>query len=302
MSSSISWDDQRIFLAVLETGSLSAAARRLGLSHPTVRTRIEALEHALGAVLFTRSVNGLTPTETAEALRETARTMALASDLFVRQASAPHGEIAGTVRISVPEMMGVEVVPPMLRTLREKHPRLRVELSLSNAQADILAHEVDLAVRTVAPRQGALVARKVAAIPIGLFASPDYIARRGMPETLNDLAEHDLIGPDRSRSDITIAEGLGPQFSLDRFVLRTDSHPAQVAAARAGVGIAVCQVPLGEADLRLVRVIPDFSIHLLDTWVVTHENLSRVPRIRAVFDHLVTAFGEIRTGRGAPAA
>src|SRR5690554_2089182 len=99
MSTSISWDDQRVFLAVLEEGSLSGAARRLGLSHPTVRSRIEALERELGAVLFTRSVNGLTPTETARALGAPARTMAMASELFVRQASAPEREVAGTVRI-----------------------------------------------------------------------------------------------------------------------------------------------------------------------------------------------------------
>src|SRR5690606_10629548 len=108
------------------------AARRLGLSHPTVRSRIEALERELGAVLYTRSVNGLTPTETARALGAPARTMAMASELFVRQASAPEREVAGTVRISVPDFMGVEVMPAMLATLRERHPAIRIELSLSN--------------------------------------------------------------------------------------------------------------------------------------------------------------------------
>ncbi len=159
MSTGVAWDDQRIFLAVLEEGSLSAAARRLGLSHPTVRSRIEALERALGAVLFTRSVNGLTPTETAQALRAPARAMAMASDLFVRQASGAGGAVAGTVRISVPEFMGVEVVPSMLARLRQAHPGIRIELSLSNAPADLLAQEVDVAVRAVTPKQEALVAR-----------------------------------------------------------------------------------------------------------------------------------------------
>ena len=181
MSSPVAWDDQRIFLAVLEEGSLSAAARRLGLSHPTVRSRIEALERALGTVLFTRSVNGLAPTETAEALRDPARAMAMASDLFVRQASSAAGEVAGTVRISVPEFMGIEVLPAMLARLRAAHPAIRVEMALSNAPADLLAQEVDVAVRTVAPKQEALVARKVAAIALGLFASRGYLDRRGSP-------------------------------------------------------------------------------------------------------------------------
>lgn len=293
MSNSISWDDQRIFLAVLKAGSLAGAARALGLSHPTVRARIESLERSLGTVLFTRSVNGLTPTETAETLREAASTMAMAADLFVRQASAPIGEIAGSVRISVPDIIGVELMPAILRTLYEKHPRLRIELSLSNAQADVLAHEVDIAVRTVAPRQGSLVARRVTRYAIAFFASPDYLARHGTPMTTDDLADHLLIGPDRDPTDLAIAARLGPGFAPDRFALRTDSHPAQVAAARAGAGIAVCQVPLGNSDPRLIRVLPDYELHVLEVWTVTHENLSRVPRVRAVLDHLAEAFSRL---------
>ena len=289
MSSPISWDDQRIFLAVLEEGSLSAASRRLGLSHPTVRARIEALEARLGAVLFTRSVNGLTPTETAEQLREAARAMAMASELFVRQASSSGQEIAGTVRLSVPEFMGIEVMPAMLARLREAHPAIRIELSLSNAPADLLAQEVDIAVRTVSPKQEALVARKVASIPLGLFAAHDYVERRGRPASLADLVDHDIIGPDRSRADMALAARFG-EFARERLVLRTDSHPAQLAVARAGVGIAVAQVPVGARDPGLVRILPDIEIASLDTWIVAHENLARVPRVRAVFDSLVESF------------
>ncbi|MGV6876567.1 LysR family transcriptional regulator [Pseudochelatococcus sp. B33] len=293
MSTSVAWDDQRIFLAVLEEGSLSAAARRLGLSHPTVRSRIEALETALGTVLFTRSVNGLTPTETAEALRGPARAMAMASDLFVRQASAPSGEVAGTVRVSVPEFMGIEVIPAMFARLRGAHPGIRIELSLSNLPADLFAQEVDVAVRTVAPKQEALVARKVASIPLGLFASRAYVDRRGSPASLAEVAEYDLIGPDRNRGDLALVGRLGAAVSRDRFVLRTDSHPAQLAAARAGLGIAVVQVPVGESDPGLVRLLPDLDIVTLETWIVTHENLARVPRVRAVFDSLVESFTTI---------
>lgn len=299
MSRQVSWDDQRVFLAVLEEGSLSGAARRLGVSHPTVRSRLEALEAALGTVLFTRSVNGLTPTDSAEALRESARTMAMASELFVRHAQSPPGRIAGVVRISVPEFMGIEVMPAMLKNLRDSHPEIRIELSLSNAPADLLAQEVDLAVRTVAPKQEALVAKKVAAIPLGFFASVDYLDRRGTPATFADLAQHDLIGPDRNAVDLAFVERLGAGFAGLRFVLRSDSHPAQLAAARAGVGIAVAQVPVAQRDPRLRRVLPDVTVATLDTWIVTHENLAKVPRVRAVFDSLATAFDDyVRGGRG----
>ncbi len=248
------------------------------------------LEERLGTVLFTRSVNGLTPTETGHSLLGPARAMAMASDLFIRQASAPGGEIAGTVRISVPELMGVEIIPHMLARLHRDHPAIRIEMALSNLPADLLAQEVDLAVRTVTPKQEALVARKVASIPLGFFAAPDYIARKGHPSDLEDLANHDVIGPDKSRPDLAYAERLGSGFAREKFVLRTDSHPAHVAAARAGLGIAATQVPLGQRDPLLVRVLPGLEIGLLDTWIVTHENLARVPRVRAVFDALVAAF------------
>jgi DNA-binding transcriptional LysR family regulator len=178
-----------------------------------------------------------------------------------------------------------------VQSLRGKHPGLRVELALSNQIADVLAQEVDIAVRTAQPRQGALIARRVARLPLGFFASRDYVARKGLPQSFEDLDGHDLIGPDRDRADLALAERLGPIFAPDRFVLRSDSHPAQLAAVRAGVGIAVCQVPLGEADQRLVRVLPGQVIAVLDAWLVTHANLVAMPRIRALLDHLAFEFG-----------
>lgn len=290
MSGAVSWDDQRAFLAVLEAGSLSAAARWLGVAQPTVRARVEALERALGTVLFTRSANGLVPTEQARALGESARAMARASDAFVRAASSPPGEVAGTVRLSVSDFVGIEVLPSMLSGLRQRYPGLVVEVSLSNASADLLDQEVDVAVRMHPPRHEALVARKVASIALGFFAHADYLARRGVPQAVVDLAAHDLIGPDRARGDLQLAASLHPGIRRERFVFRTDSHPAQLAAARAGLGIAVVQRPVGLADPVLRPVLPELVVASLDTWIVTHENLRRLPRVRAMFDHLAEAF------------
>jgi DNA-binding transcriptional LysR family regulator len=121
--------------------------------------------------------------------------------------------------------------------------------------------------------------------------------RGGLPADLAELSEHDFIGPDRSRSDLAMVDKLGISFLRKNCILRTDSHPAQLSAARAGLGIAVAQLPTGEADPRLVRLLPDFEITRLDTWIVTHENLSRVPRVRAVFDVLAEAFRTISSVR-----
>jgi DNA-binding transcriptional LysR family regulator len=291
MNRPIDWEDQRAFLAVLEAGSLSAAARRMGVAQPTMRARIVALEQALGCVLFTRSVRGLVPTEQARALGDSARAMARASEAFVRSASGDPREAAGVVRLSVAELVGVEVLPPMLVGLRRRHPGLIVEVETSNASANLLEQEVDIAVRMHPPRQQALVARKAASIPLGLFAHPDYLAARGEPQTIADLADHDLIGSDRALADREFTTALLPHVGPSRFVVRTDSHPAQLAAARAGLGIAIVQRPLGLGDPRLRPVLPELTVMTLQTWIVMHEDLRDLPRVRAVFDHLVDAFG-----------
>jgi DNA-binding transcriptional LysR family regulator len=290
MSRLVAWEDQRAFLAVLEEGSLSAAARRLGVTQPTMRARIEALEHGLGTVLFTRSANGLVPTDQARALGDSARAMARASEAFVRAASAPPGEVAGVVRISVSESVGIAVLPPMLASLRLRHSKLIVEVALSNASADLLEQEVDIAVRMHPPRHDALVAKKIGTIELGLFAHVDYLARRGIPVAAADLATHDFIGPDRARADLQLAATLDAYVSRDQFVLRTDSHPAQLEAARSGLGIAVVQRPIGLADPLLRAVLPSMTIASMDTWIVTHANLRRLPRVSTAFDHLVEAF------------
>ncbi len=288
----VGWDDQRAFLAVIEEGSLSGAARRLGLSQPTVRARVAALERALGGALFVRSVNGMVPTRAAAALAEHVRAMRRASEAMARAASAAGEGIGGVVRLSVSEFVGIEVIPPMLATLRARHPALDIELALSNESANILEQEVDVALRMTDPKQRALVARRVATFPIGFFAHRDYLARRGVPLTLAELAGHDVIGPDRSTSDLRFAARLGHPVAPEGFALRTDSHPAAFAAVRAGLGVGAVLAPVAARNPDLVRVLPELRIGVLETWLVTHEDLRRVPRVRAVLDHLAKAFAD----------
>lgn len=284
-----SWDEQRAFLAVFETGSLSGAARELGLSQPTVRARIEALEAALGTVLFTRSMHGLTPTPRAHAIAGPARAMAHASGALLRAASADAGMVEGTVRISVSEVIGIEIVPSMLRRLQLRHPALVFELHVNNEIADLVEQQVDIAVRMHPPKQAALVAKKVRAATLSLFAHRDYLRQSGAPVRRDDLAQHAFIGPDRNRADLRLVETIAGAQHLE-WSLRTDSHPAQMAAARAGMGIAVFQDRIAANDPNLVRVLPDVPLPALETWIVTHENLRNVPRVAAVFDHLVSEF------------
>ncbi len=291
LEAGIDWERQRAFLAVMTEGSLSAAARRIGIAQPTVRRRIEELEAEIGTPLFTRSPSGLLPTEQARALAEHARAMALAADAFGRAASAEAAEIAGRVRISASDVIAIEVLPPILARLAARHPALVIELSPSNRNEDMLRREADVAVRMVAPVQEALVAQRIGAVRLGLHAHPDYLAAAGTPHTLEAVRDHRLIGVERDTPILRALQARGFPVRLADFAFRSDSDLAQLAAIRAGLGIGVCQVPLAARD-RLVRLVPEGFGFDLETWVVCHEDLRGVARVRAVFDALVTGLRE----------
>lgn len=285
LDSGMDWERQRAFLAVMTEGSLSAAARRIGVAQPTVRRRIEELETETGAPLFTRTPSGLLPTERAHALAEHARAMALAADAFARSASAEASEVAGRVRVSASEVIAVEVLPPILAALMRRHPALVIELSPSNRTEDVLRREADIAVRMVRPQQEALVAQRIGNIVLGLHAHPDYVAARGNPPTLEQVRDHVLIGVEHDTSVLRALQAKGLPIARDDLAFRSDDDLAQMAAIRAGIGIGFCQLQLG-ARHGLVRIASEFAFDL-ETWVVCHEDLRSVARVRAVFDALV---------------
>ncbi|NML44048.1 LysR family transcriptional regulator [Ramlibacter sp. G-1-2-2] len=282
----IGWDLVRTFLGVLSEGSLSGAARALAITQPTAGRHVAALEQALGVPLFTRSPGGLLPTEAALALRGHAESMRSTAAALRRAAESQGEGVRGTVRISASEIVGVEVLPPIVAELRRAHPELKVELVLTNRVQDLLKQEADLAVRMTQPRQDVLVARKVGEIALGLHARPDYLARCGTPKKLEDLAQHTLVGFDTETPFLRAARRQLPGISRESFALRSDNDLAQLALVRAGAGIGLCQVALGKRD-GLVRLLPRQLQMKLETWVVMHEDLRSSPRCRAAFDALV---------------
>lgn len=285
-----SWALYETFLEVMRGGSLSAASRSLRVAQPTVRRRIEELEQALGAVLFTRAQNGLVPTEVARATLPYAESMAATAKALARAVSAPADAERGTVRLTTSEIVGAEVIPPILAALASTHPKIQIELALSNRTQDLLRRDADIAVRMVAPTQASLVARKVGEVEIGLFASEAYAAKHRLPSRLAELKEHALIGSDRERGIIEALAAAGLSTTARDYALRTDSDLAQLAAVRAGVGIGACQLPLARRLGGLARVLPSL-VFRLEVWVVTHEDLRSVRRVRVVFDHLVEHLG-----------
>jgi DNA-binding transcriptional LysR family regulator len=279
------WALYRTLLAVLDEGSLSAAARRLGLTQPTVARHVDALEEALGADLFVRSQRGLDPTDLAHAIRPQARIMATTAAALLRTASGTLGTVAGTVRISASDVVGVEHLPPFLAQLRRAHPALVIELSLSDRVDDLLAREADIAIRMTEPTQAALLARRLQPVELGFHAHRDYLERCGTPASMTDLAAHDMIGYDAETPALrAMAAQLAP-LDRQRFALRADSNLAQLAAIRAGFGIGMCHVAIARRDAALVRVLPEVTFPL-PLWIVMHEDLKTSLRFRAVFDAL----------------
>jgi DNA-binding transcriptional LysR family regulator len=283
------WNLYRSFLAVIDTGSLSGAARDLSLAQPTVARHIEALEAALGGgPLFTRSGAGLRPTRAALTIAPIARAMASSAEALVRTAAGDAEQERGIVRITASQMVGAEVLPTILRDFHEAHPAIAIELALTNAVEDLLRRDADIAVRMSQPTQEALLARKVGNARLAFFAHRTYLERHGLPESVDELPHHALIGFDRVVPIKAAAERIGIPFSPEIFALRTDSDLAQFAAIRAGFGIGVAQINVARRYPDLVPVLHDRFGLDLTAWVVMHEDLKGDRRMRLMFDHLVS--------------
>lgn len=301
MGSEIGWELYRSFLGVLREGSLSGAARALGLTQPTVGRHVAALEAALRVPLFTRSSSGLMPTDVALALRAHAEAMESTADALARAATSFGEDVRGVVRISASDVVGVEVLPPIVARLRQRHPALTVELALTNRVQDLLRREADIAVRMMRPGQTQLIARHIGGIELGLHAHRDYLARCGTPRDAGELVRHALIGHDRPTAFIRQIAKSFPGFDRGAFALRTDSDLAQLALIRCGAGIGACQAALAKRDPALVRVLPKAFAGRLDMWVTMHEDLRGSPRCRAAFDALAEGLDAYVDEQRAPA-
>jgi DNA-binding transcriptional LysR family regulator len=276
----------------LREGSLSGAARTLGVAHPTMRRHLEALEAAVGVQLFVRSPSGLVPTELALELVAPAETMEAAFEHLVRTASAEADTIAGVVRITASEVIGAEVLPLILSRAATKHPNLVFELHLTDDVEDMLRRDADIAVRMTRPVQSDLVARRVAVIQLGLYARRQWLEAHAAPDDLDALAaSRALIGDDRKSMLIRGSAAAGVALSRSDFAFRSDSALAQLGALRAGLGIGVCQVPLAKRDPDLRRIMPSFC-HELEVWLVSHPSQRGVARMRVALDMLADGLAE----------
>ncbi|MEK6747934.1 MAG: LysR family transcriptional regulator [Pseudomonadota bacterium] len=283
---SIDWGLIRAFLTVARAGSLSAAARELGESQPTLTRAIQALEAATKLNLFKRTTQGLQLTEQGQSLMDAAMRMEDGALAFVRQATGLAVEIAGEVRISANEIIGYYLLPSAIAALRKKYPGIQIEIVITNATSSLNKREADVALRMYQPTQPDLVARRLPDMALGFFAHKDYLRRHGKPKTFEELLKLDVIGMDQGRDFIDAAAQFGYQLAREDFPLRTDNLLAQINLIRAGAGITATHVGLARRWPELVRILPDIPLPPLQLWVVCHRDVQYNTRIRAVMRFL----------------
>jgi DNA-binding transcriptional LysR family regulator len=278
------WALWRSFAAVIAKGSLSGAARSLGLSQPTVGRHIETLEADLGVGLFERNLTGLKPNPTALRLYEPVRkAQAALAEAGIVAAGAQEDE-GGTVRLTASTMISNYVLPGIMARVRTLHPRIALESVPSDSPENLLMREADIAIRMFRPTQLELVTRHLGDIPLVPAAHEDYLARRGMPRTLDELWSHDLLGFDRSDAIIAHARKLGFPVSREQFPVRSDDQTHLWELLKAGLGIGFAQKNLVLATPGLVILPVEVAIPPLPVWLTTHRELFTSHAIRAIYD------------------
>lgn len=284
--SSLDWSLVQAFVAVAETGSLSAAARRLGASQPTLGRQIRAIEDALGVTLFHRQARGLTLTETGAALLAPARAMREAAGQMSLIAAGRAEELSGVVRLTASLTVSHYLLPPILARIRARHPEIEIELVPSDTTENLLFREADLALRMYRPEQLDVVARHLGDIELGLYGARAYLDRAGRPHGVGDMLRHDLIGYDRNEDIILGMRQAGLPMDRHSFALRCDQNAVYWELVRAGCGLGFGQVPIGAADPLVERVLPDIPVPPLPIWLTAHEAMRNTPRLRRVWDML----------------
>lgn len=293
MDNAPDWSLLRSFLAVAESGSLSGAARVLGLSQPTLGRHITETETALKLTLFTRTARGLALSVAGTALLPHAQAMQEAAQALSLAAAGRDADMSGTVRITASQIMATYILPAMLADLRMREPQIEIELVPSDTSENLLFREADIAVRMYRPTQLDLITRHLIDLPLGLYAAKTYLNRVGRPTTHDEVLVRDLIGFDRSDQMLRMLQALGITRTRNDFPLRCDDQVVYWNLVRAGCGIGGMQCLVGDADPLVERVAPFVALPALPVWLTAAEALRQTPRIRRVFDYLVEAFTDL---------
>jgi DNA-binding transcriptional LysR family regulator len=281
------WNRARAFLVTADEGSLSAAARALGMAQPTLGRQVTALEEELGVLLFERTARGLTLTASGLELLDHVRAMGDAATRVSLSATGQSEQIAGTISISASEVYAAYLLPPILTKLRQLHPDIEIEVVASNTASDLRRREADIAIRNFRPTDPDLIAKKIRDVPARLYATPGYLHKIGNPTDPADLSRADFISIDRSGGFLKGLNAMGLSLTEQNLPILVENYLVMWEFVRAGLGIGVLDGHIGDADAAVRRVLPDLPPLMFPIWLVAHRELTTSRRIRVVFDLLI---------------
>jgi DNA-binding transcriptional LysR family regulator len=279
------WDDARHFLAIHRKGSLSAAARQLGVNQSTVGRRLLALEEQLGTKLFIRTRDGYRIAPAGERLLPHAERMEDEATAIAREITGQVGSLTGTVRVTTADLFGARIIAPLLVRFHERYPDIDLELDADNRLRSLSKREADMAVRIGGTLENGLAVRKVGEFAYALYAARDYLARRGRPRE-GDWSGHDFIGFSDSMMRTAESHWIEERAAKGRVVLRSVNTLAQVASAVAGIGVAMLPCYAGDAEAELVRLVGPAKCVSHPIWLVMHQDMRHAARLRVCSDFL----------------
>ncbi len=287
------WNQLRAFLETAQTGSLSAAARKLGLTQPTLSRQVAAIERELGVTLFERVGKAMALTTTGLDLLEHARTMGAAAEALGLAASGRSQAVGGVVSVSATDAVAAWLLPPLVRRLREREPGIAIEVIASNALSDLLRREADIAIRHVQPEQPELIARLVRETTAGFYAAEDWVRTHGHPRTAAEAATLPFVGFGRTDQYLGLLQQHGLPLTEASFSSYAEHSVTHWALVQQGLGIGVMMDDIARQTPGVVRVLDEVPAVVFPIWLVTHRELRTAKRIRVVFDALARGLAPI---------
>lgn len=289
------WNLARAFCMTADTGSLSAAARKLGLTQPTLSRQVADFEAALGVTLFERVGKKLVLTESGLSLLEHARAMSTAAEAMALAAAGRAQDIGGTVKISATDAVSAYLLPEIVETIRQKAPQITIGIVACNTLSDIRRREADIAIRHVQPTEDELIGRLVGTVEAHLYASDAWVARKGMPAAIDDLLPGDLVGFEPVEQFAEHLKAIGVSVNADRFRIVSEHAVVLWEMVRRGLGVCMMLREIAERTPGLVRLLPQVPAVSVPVWLVTHRELRTSARVRLVFDVLADELTRIVT-------
>jgi len=286
------WNQVRAFLATVEEGSFSGAARALKTTQPTIGRQISELEAKLGVTLVERSVRGPKLTESGQDLLDHVQAMGEAATLISMVAEGKSQDVTGEVTVTATDLFSSSILPGLLIPLREAAPGVRVRIVASSEMQNLTHREADIAVRHVRPEQPDLIARHVGDFRANLYASTSYLDRMGRPKAPRDVAAHDFVGnadPERLMAPL---HNMGIPVRADRFVMSSENGVVAWELVKTGFGVSMQPEVLGDSELGMEKVLPELPSLEFPIWLVTHRELQTSRRIRVVFDLLARGLSD----------